>query len=251
MYLKELENWLNRWRLKAAIHKCSYIQIENKKSNTNLQLKFYGEKIASDQTFLGIHFDRLINFNQHVTNIVDRANKRLNIIKILVNKKWKLSLRRLVNIYKTLMRSVLEYSAIIIPRLTVNQICKIQMVQNRALRIIYRKHTNSTIDDLLLVVLAFKSRIVVHRFTRTINKRKVNFMFVEKNIFIRIKISDNNSKKNTKLYSKINLCIKSILPRCHDFTLVVIKLKQNNKTFNTSYFYYAFRILYSHYYFLL
>jgi hypothetical protein len=118
LYLKELENWLNsRWRLKAATHKCSYIQIENKKSNTNLNLKFYGEIMinANDQTFLGIQFDRLINYNQHVTNIVDRANKRLNIIKMLVNKKWKLSPRTLVNIYKTLMRSVLEYSAILFP----------------------------------------------------------------------------------------------------------------------------------------
>jgi hypothetical protein len=87
---------------------------------------------------------------------------------------------------------------------------------------------------MLLVVLAFKSRIVVHRFTRTINKRKVNLMFAEKYFYSKKKISDNNSKKNTKLYSKS--CIKSILPRCHAFTLVVIKLKQNNKTLNTSYF---------------
>ena len=92
---------------------------------------------------------------------------------------------------------------------------------------------------MLLVVLALKSRIVVHRFTRTINKRKVNFRFADKYFYFKtiIKISDNNSKKNTKLYSKINLCIEFILPCCHAFTLVVIKLKQSNKTLNTSYFY--------------
>jgi hypothetical protein len=98
--------------------------------------------------FLGIIFDHHINFNSHIDNIIDRANKRLNIVKILAHRPWKLSYKTLINVYKTIMRSVLEYSSILIPHLAQSHITRLQTVQNKALRIIFQNQTDKNIEDL-------------------------------------------------------------------------------------------------------
>ena len=62
---------------------------------------------------------------------------RLNIIKILSHKSWKLNSRTLIQIYNTLVRSIIEYSAIISPRLSNTNLIKLQVLQNNAVRAIY------------------------------------------------------------------------------------------------------------------
>jgi hypothetical protein len=168
LYLKELEDWLNRWRLKAASHKCTYILVEGKKSNLKLKLKLYNNELrcASDQPFLGIQFDRLLNFNHHIDNIINRANKRLNIIKILANPAWKLNKSTLVNIYKTIMRSIIDYSAILIPHLTQAQINKLQATQNKALRLIYNREESVSLDQLHLMARLENIKIRFYNLTK-------------------------------------------------------------------------------------
>jgi hypothetical protein len=43
--------------------------------------------------------------------------KRLNIIKILSNKSWQLKENTLIQLYNTLIRSIVEYSSILYPRI--------------------------------------------------------------------------------------------------------------------------------------
>ncbi|RNA27572.1 RNA-directed DNA polymerase from mobile element jockey-like [Brachionus plicatilis] len=67
-----------------------------KKESDNLNLKIYG--------------NRILNFNKLVDEIKERCNRRLNIIKILSNKKWGLNQNTLENLYKSLVGSILDYS---------------------------------------------------------------------------------------------------------------------------------------------
>jgi hypothetical protein len=114
---------------------------------------------AYQQFYIGIHFDALLNFSQHVKNIVNRANKRLNIIKILSSPTWKLNKNTLVNIYKTLMRSILDYSAILILHLSQLQINKLQTVQNKAIKQIYlKKESGKTLDHQLAKLDSINTR---------------------------------------------------------------------------------------------
>jgi hypothetical protein len=115
LYLKELENWLNRWRLKMATHKCAAMVIEPTNSNLNFNLKLYNDRIpmVEDQAFLGIKIDRYLKFDKHIELLSAKANSRINILKILSHKSWKINISALTNIYKTLMRSIREYSALL------------------------------------------------------------------------------------------------------------------------------------------
>ena len=38
--------------------------------------------------YLGITFDKLLTFNDHIKNLVDKCNKRFNILKCLAGTTW-------------------------------------------------------------------------------------------------------------------------------------------------------------------
>ena len=75
-------------------------------------LRVNGEKIpySPNPIFLGISFDENLCFNRHFSKLRERALKRLNIIKIFAHFSWHLSTKTLINIYKSLVGSVFDYS---------------------------------------------------------------------------------------------------------------------------------------------
>ncbi|RMZ95734.1 RNA-directed DNA polymerase from mobile element, partial [Brachionus plicatilis] len=102
----EVEQWLIKWKMKISIEKsCSVVFSRYKKESDNLNLKIYGNRIVSQKEikFLGIKFDSKLNFNILVDEIKERCINRLNIIKILSNKKWGLNQNTLGNLYKSLV----------------------------------------------------------------------------------------------------------------------------------------------------
>jgi hypothetical protein len=82
---------------------------------------FSKEKInpCNSIKFLGITFDTGFNFNDHILDIKKKCNNMLNLIKILSNKKQKQTIKALKIIYLSLIRSILDYSSLI-----VNQVSK-------------------------------------------------------------------------------------------------------------------------------
>ena len=59
--------------------------------------------------FLGIRFEPAMCDKNQVRHIVSKCNQRLNIIKILSHKNWQLKRETLVNIYRSLVLSMIEY----------------------------------------------------------------------------------------------------------------------------------------------
>ena len=142
-HLQEIEAWLFKWRLKMASHKCNYIVFTNntKQVNNQLQLKLNNQFIplSQDPTFLGIRFDKNLNLENQINYLSESCSKRLNIIKILSNKAFKLTKDTLVNIYTTLIRSMMDYSSIILARLSDERYKKLQVKQNTAIRCIFKQ----------------------------------------------------------------------------------------------------------------
>ena len=88
--------------------------------------------------FLGITFDESLNFKVHAEILLNRARKRLNIIKIFSHKSWHLSHVTLKGIYSAIIGSIFTYSFFMVARLAKTNIDRLQRVQNRAIRTIYR-----------------------------------------------------------------------------------------------------------------
>lgn len=98
--------------------------------------------------FLGIRFDRHLTFTNQIEYLKDACVNRLNIIKILSHKSWHLSKTTLVQIYNTLIRSIIEYSAILRPMISNTNLNQLQIIQNNAIRIIFKQKIDTKICDL-------------------------------------------------------------------------------------------------------
>ncbi len=141
-YIRQIEEWLSLWRLNMAPEKCNYIVLSSTKRNlTNkLRLEMFKKRISGSDNicFLGIRFDHCLSFKNQIEFIKTNCTQRLNCLKILAHKSWKLSIDTLKKIYFALVRSVLDYSSLIVPVISKTNLKKLQSVQNCAIKIIYK-----------------------------------------------------------------------------------------------------------------
>ena len=141
-YLNSLVLWLFKWRLKMNTSKCCYTIFSGagSKNSDKFEMNFNKSKIPynPNPVFLGVTFDEFLNFRIHTDNLEKRARKRLNIIKIFSHKSWHLSQVTLKGIYNAIIGSIFTYSFFAVARIAKTNLDRIQRVQNRAIRSIYR-----------------------------------------------------------------------------------------------------------------
>lgn len=179
-FLYSIESWLCKWRLLMAPSKCNHIvfgKSNNPLNNPKIQFnpELFKESIPESSciTFLGIRFDKNLNFQNQVNYIVENCTKRLNIIKILSNKSWKIKSETLLNIYILLIRSLLDYSSTLYHCLNSENKKKLQIIQNNSLRIIFHKPIQTPISELHKIA---KIDTIEMRF------KKLNSRYIFKNL---------------------------------------------------------------------
>jgi hypothetical protein len=144
VFLNALESWMNRWRLSLAPHKCAQTTFSKAIRNTNdeLQITIYGQKIGYDinPKFLGITFDPRLGFENHFDKIKAKVKERINVLKVLsYDKSWSLNTKFLLNIYKVLIRSVMDYANVTTAACNDKIVKELEVLQNDALRVIFKK----------------------------------------------------------------------------------------------------------------
>ena len=142
IYLKSLVLWLFKWRLKMNASKCCYTIFSGagSKNKEKFEMNFVNGNIPynSNPVFLGVTFDEFLNFRNHAESLEKRARKRLNIIKIFSHKSWHLSHETLKGIYNAIIGSIFTYSFFAVARIAKTNLDRLQRVQNRSIRSIYR-----------------------------------------------------------------------------------------------------------------
>lgn len=86
LYLKKDENWLKKWRLVMAPHKCNFIIFsQNNQEHNTLDLSLFNTKLSqiSDPTFLGIRFDKTLSFKNQIEYLQKSCLNRLNFLNSL------------------------------------------------------------------------------------------------------------------------------------------------------------------------
>jgi hypothetical protein len=167
-FLRQLEFWLNIWRMEMAPHKCKYIIFSKKKEKKSNEMKMnfvlYDQVLEKEAfpTFLGVTFDAQLTFKKHGEQILAKMTKRLNLIKLVAFRKWKISKISLRTTYVSLVSSIFEYTAGIIQSFNHKVIEKLQIVQNNAIRIILGK---SKLDKIKVETLHSKIKL------KTVEKR--------------------------------------------------------------------------------
>ena len=73
-----------------------------------------------------------------IDELKERCNSRLNLIKILSNKNWRLDHKTLGSLYKSLIGSILDYNFPCLNSLSDTNLKKLQTIQNAAVRSILK-----------------------------------------------------------------------------------------------------------------
>ena len=140
-YLDKLTAWLNLNRLEVNVKKSCFSMFALSPPKKKFNFRLSGELVQRDSTprFLGVVFDERLSFSEQVEHIRKKCFGRLNILRIFSHRSWKLNSKTLLNIYRVLIASVIEYSAFIIPCISSANIKLLQVIQNKAVRIIFRQ----------------------------------------------------------------------------------------------------------------
>jgi hypothetical protein len=207
-YLKEIEKWLVKWKFKMSANKCCFIIFSkgSKKNELKLNLKLFNEIIPNNPNpvFLGVQFDEKLNFDSHIELLKkNKINNRLNLIKILSHRKWKLSHSTLLTIYYSLIRSLFDYIFFIINSVPDSSIVKIQRIQNSAIKNIFHcpPYTNLSNLESSLGVSS-----IVNRLTQ-LNLNYLNSCILNNNPLINKLINEYKNSFQSRL-------IKYITPIC-------------------------------------
>ena len=108
--LENLQNWSNRWLLNFHPEKCHVLKLGRKKSDAEYKMNGKnGEVILEESVYekdLGVLIDNKLGFSEHVAHITKKANRIVGIIRRTFDY---LTEDLFVQLYKSLVRPILEY----------------------------------------------------------------------------------------------------------------------------------------------
>jgi len=104
--------WTDKWQMKLNTNKCKIISIHHRRYSDKGVLPLYVMdnttlEVVDEIKDLGVHYDSLLLFDKHISDKVNKAYMMLCIIKR--NFKY-ISKNCFVMLYKSLVRSHLEYA---------------------------------------------------------------------------------------------------------------------------------------------
>lgn len=134
-HLNTLETWFKKWRIKANTTKTVHITFTLRRQSCPT-LFFCGSAIPhTDRVrYLGLHIDRRLTWNHHVSIKRKLLDGRLKQLYTLLSRRSKLPLRLKVQIYNSLLQPVWTYGGQVYGTAKPSVILKIQRFQSKVLR---------------------------------------------------------------------------------------------------------------------
>ena len=161
-----------------APHKCNYIVFSNDISQNEgetLDIKLAGCCInkSENPSFLGIRFDKHLSFKYQLEYLKNSCLKRVNVLKVIANKNWGLSVHTLTQVNNSLIRSLLDFSSILYPCLSATNLSISEKIQYKYLKRINRKSKFSPNSE---IISMHGNQSIENRFD------KLNLSYLKKNI---------------------------------------------------------------------
>ena len=132
-----MQEWTEKWNLYFNVSKCKVMHIGKNNPKTNYFMKIENEQqkieICKEEKDLGITFDENLNFDLHINNITKKANQMLGVIRRTFDF---ISKNIFSKLYKSLVRSHLEYGNVIWSPYLKRQSIQIESVQRRATKLV-------------------------------------------------------------------------------------------------------------------
>ena len=114
--INRIEDWAtnNGFKFSKSKTQCVYF-CKLRRIHNDPVLYLYGSPIpvVEESKFLGEIFDRNLSFIPHIRYIKAKCLKVLNLLKVLSNTSWGADLPTLLHLYRSLIRSKLDYGSVV------------------------------------------------------------------------------------------------------------------------------------------
>lgn len=202
--------------------KSTLIHFNNKNilpGNTEITIQNYSIKSSQSARFLGLTFDYKLSFIPQVDIINKKCSRALNIIKFLCGTWWGSDPETLLTLYKSLVRSIIEYGCFIYFPIRKNIAYKLEKIQYVAIRAAlgFRKTTPTNI-------LLAESKLPQI-------KDRATYLC---NCFLARILSNNNSatqkslKCHNNIYKRKNNNRQRLISQCISFSANLVKQLEIN-----------------------
>ena len=111
--LKKIGEVLNSLELKLSVNKCMVTTFTRRKNIREPKIMINNIKLKNKKSvkYLGIIFDTKLSWNDNTRNILNKAHKRLGILKYFSRNTNNIHQSSMLNLYKLFIRPVLEYGS--------------------------------------------------------------------------------------------------------------------------------------------
>ena len=105
-------------------------------------------KVLGETKFLGVIFDQKLSFIPHMKYLKSRCLKALDIIKVVANQEWGADKYVLRNLYRSLIRSKLDYGCIVYGSARPSYLKMLNTIHHQGLRLALGAFRTSPIESL-------------------------------------------------------------------------------------------------------
>ena len=110
-------------------------------------------QFVKEANFLGLIWDTKLTFEPHIKYLKTRCQRSLNILKVLSRTEWGADRTTLLKLYRSLVRSKLDYGCIVYGSASKAALDKLDPVHNQGLRLSLGAFRSSPVESLLKPML--------------------------------------------------------------------------------------------------
>lgn len=151
--IKKLQQWTKHNGLSFSPQKTAAVLFRRtRKPQRPVQLYMNNTVLPTvpNHKFLGITFDEKMNWTPHINELYRSCSKKLKLLKMLSHREWGAGRRSLLNVYKALILSKIDYGSIVYSSARQGVLKKLDPIHNTAIRICTGAYRSSPIDSLLV-----------------------------------------------------------------------------------------------------
>ena len=149
--INRIENWASHNGFKFSKSKTQCVHFcQLRKVHNDPELYLYGSLIpvVEDFKFLGVLFDRKLSFIPHIKYLKAKCLKALNLLKVLSHTDWGADRTILLQLYRSLIRSKLDYGSIVYGSARPSYISSLDTVHHQGLRLALGAFRTSPVQSL-------------------------------------------------------------------------------------------------------
>ena len=148
--LNNLSKWSseNGFKFSKTKTKCMHF-CQSRKLHLGHELTLHGVQIevVPEFNFLSLLFDFKLSFIPHINYLSNKCQKALNLLRVVSSMDWGADRKVLLKLYRSLVRSKLEYGYIVYGSARQSYLWKLDSIHNQGLRLALGAFRTSPVVD--------------------------------------------------------------------------------------------------------